>query len=88
MFNDTSRYLEDIFIIDNIEFAEHIPYIYPRELLLNKANTSDKETYFLDLYIKVTGGNIQTSVYDKRDDFGFPIVKARAHSFKLSCTRN
>ena len=43
-FNDTSRYLDDIFTIDNPEFAEHIPDIYPRELQLNKANTSDKET--------------------------------------------
>ena len=48
-FNDTSRYLDDIFTIDNPEFAEHIPDIYPRELQLNKANTSDKETAFLDL---------------------------------------
>ena len=51
-FNDTSRYLDDIFTIDNLAFAEHIPDIYPRELQLNKANTSDKETYFLDLNIK------------------------------------
>ena len=29
-FNDTSRYLNDILIIDNPEFAEHIPDIYPR----------------------------------------------------------
>ena len=28
----------------------------------------------LDLNIKVVGSNIHTSVYDKRDDFGFPIV--------------
>ena len=35
---------------------------------------SDKETSFLDLNIKVIGGDIHTSVYDKRDDFGFPIV--------------
>ena len=74
-FNDTSRYLDDIFTIDNPEFAEHIPDIYPRELQLNKANTSDKETSFLDLNIKVVGSNIHTSVYDKRDDFGFPIVR-------------
>ena len=73
-FNDTSRYLEDKFTIDNPTFAEHIPYIYPRELQLNKANTSDKETSFLDLNIKVIGNDIHTSVYDKRDDFGFPIV--------------
>ena len=43
MFNDTSRYLDDIFTIDNPEFEKHIPDIYPTELQLNKANTSDKE---------------------------------------------
>ena len=66
-FNDTSRYLDDIFTIENPTFAEHIPGIYPRELQLNKANTSDKETSFLDLNIKVIG-NLTI------DDFGFPIV--------------
>ena len=34
-FNDTSRYLDDIFTIDNPTFAEHIPDIYPRELQLS-----------------------------------------------------
>ena len=69
-FNDTSRYLDDIFTIDNPVFAEHIPDLYPRELRLNKANTSDKETSFLDVNIKVIGNNIHTCVYEKRDDFG------------------
>ena len=48
--------------------------IYPRERQLNKANTSDTETSFLDLNIKVIGSNFHTSVSEKRDDFGFPIV--------------
>ena len=74
MFNDTSRYINDLFTIDNPEFDKHIPDIYPTELQLNKANTSDKETSFLDLNIKVFGSDVHTSVYDKRDDFGFPIV--------------
>ena len=39
MFNDTSRYLDDIFTIDNPECEKHIPDIYPTELQLNKANT-------------------------------------------------
>ena len=73
-FNDTFRYFDDIFTIDNPEFAKHIPDIYQRELQLNKANTSDKETSFLDLNIKVVGSNIHTSIYNKRDHFGFPIV--------------
>ena len=74
--NDTSRYLDDKFTIDNPAFAEHIPDIYPRELKLNKANTSDTETSFLALNIKVIVSNtcIHTSVSDKRDAFGFPIV--------------
>ena len=76
MFNDTSRYPDDIFTIDNPEFEKHIPDIYQSELQLNEANViaSDKETSFLDLNIKVIGSGIHTSVYDKCDDFGFPIV--------------
>ena len=76
MFNDTSRYLDDIFTIDNPEFEKYIPDIYPAELQLNKANTSDKETSFLDLNIKVICSDAHTSVYDKCDDFGFPIVNS------------
>ena len=74
MLNDISRYLDDIFTIDNPEFKKHILDIYPTELQFNKAKTWDKETYFLDFSIKVIGSDVHTSVYDKRDDFGFPIV--------------
>ena len=41
---------------------------------LNKANTSDKETFFLHLNVKNIGSDVHTTVYDKRDDLGFPIV--------------
>ena len=41
---------------------------------MNKASTSDKETSFLDLDITVIGSDVHTNVYDKHDDFGFPIV--------------
>ena len=58
LFNDTSRYLDDIFTMDNPEFEKHIPDIYPAELQLNKVNTSNNETSFLDLNIKVIGSNI------------------------------
>ena len=74
MLNDTSRYLDDIFTIDNPECEKHIPDKYPTELYLKQANTSDKETSFLDLNIKVICSDVHTSVYHKRDDFGFPFV--------------
>ena len=69
--NDTSRYLDDILTIDSPEFEQHISDIYPAELQLNKANACDKETPFLDFYIKVVDDDIHTCVYYKRDDFGF-----------------
>ena len=52
-FNNTSRYLDEIFTTDNPEFAEYIPDIYPREFQLIKANISDKfvNIFFLDLNI-------------------------------------
>ena len=69
--------LDDIFTNDNPEFAKHIPNIYLAEFQLNKANTSVKETFFLDvntkMYVSICS-IIHTSVYDKRHDFGFSIV--------------
>ena len=58
MFNDTSRYLDDIFTNNSPEFEKHIPDIHPTELQLKKANTLDKETSFLYLNIKVIYSNI------------------------------
>ncbi|KAK3088048.1 hypothetical protein FSP39_013922 [Pinctada imbricata] len=73
-FISTSRYLDDILTIDNPVFEKYKDVIYPQELTLNKANFTDTETPFLDLNIKIVNGEIHTSVYDKRDDFGFNIV--------------
>ena len=49
-FKSTSRYLEDILNIDNPYFEGMVNRIFPPELQLNKANTSDTETLFLDLF--------------------------------------
>ena len=43
--------------------------IYPTELSLNKANTSDTEAPFLDLNLTITNGIVSSKSYDKRDDF-------------------
>ena len=51
MFNDTSRYLDDIFTIDNPEFEKYIPDIYPAELQLSKAN-SRQRNFFLGFKYK------------------------------------
>ena len=49
-FNITSRYLDDLLNIDNPYFEGMVSQIYPAELQLNKANTSDTKASFLDLH--------------------------------------
>ena len=48
--------------------------IYPTELQLNKANSSDTEALFSDLNLCISNGTVFTKIYDKRDDFDFHVV--------------
>ena len=43
--------------------------IYPSELQLNKAITSDTEAPFLDLNLSTSNGFVSSKIYDKHDDF-------------------
>ena len=76
-FNSTSGYLDDLLNIDNIYFEHMVDRIYPAELQLNKANSSDTEAPFLDLNLSISDGTVFTKIYDKRDDFdivNFPFL--------------
>ena len=73
-FNTTSRYLDDVLNIDNVYFDTMASQIYPSELQLNKANTSDTEAAFLDLHLAISNDIVSSKIYDKRDDFDFEIV--------------
>ena len=68
-FNTTSRYLDDILNIYNVYFDNMVSQIYPSELQLNKAYTSDTEATFLDLHLSISNDIVSTKIYDKRDDF-------------------
>ena len=73
-FNTTSRYFENILNINNVYFDTMVSQIYPSELQLNKANTSDTEAASLDLHLSISNDIVSTKMYDKRDDFDFEIV--------------
>ena len=73
-FNTSSRYLDDILNINNVCFDNMVSKIYPSELQLNKANTSDTEATFLDLHLSISNDIVSTKIYEKRDDFDFEIV--------------
>ena len=70
-FCTTSRYLDNILNMNNVYFDNMVCQIYPSELQLNKANTSDTEATFLDLHLSISNDIVSTKIYDKRDDFDF-----------------
>ena len=47
-FISTLRYLDNLLNTDNIYFDQMVDRIYPTELQLNRANSSDTEAPFLD----------------------------------------
>ena len=63
-FNSTSRYFDDLLNIDNPYFEQMVCQIYPTELQLNKANSSDTEAPFLDLNLSITNGIASSKNYD------------------------
>ena len=58
MFNDTSRYLDDIFTIDNAEFEKHIPDIY-------WATKETPRLYIPILFATKISGNIFLIKYER-----------------------
>ena len=54
--------------IDNPYFEGMVNQIYPPELQLNKANTSDTVDPFLDIHLSVANGFVSSKIYDIRDD--------------------
>ena len=73
-FNSTSRYLDDILNIDIPYFEGMVNQMYPPELKLNRANTSDTDVPFLDLHLSISNGFVSFNFFDKRDDFDFDFV--------------
>ena len=63
-----------LFCYERDYFEGMVNRIYPPELQLNKANTSDTEAPFLDLHLSISNGFVSSKIYDKRDDFDFDIV--------------
>ena len=63
-FNLTSRYLDDLLNIDNPYFEGMVNQIYPPELQLNKANTSDTEAPFLDLLLSISNDFVSSKIYE------------------------
>ena len=58
---------------DDSTFEKHYKDIYPTDLEPTKENNSNSCAFFLDIYIE--NGESRTKLFDKRDNFGFDIVR-------------
>ena len=62
--------------INNPDFENYLGKMYPPELKINDTTESKTSASYFDLLLSIgRDGQIPTSLYDKRDDFNFHILK-------------
>ena len=74
-FNFTYRYIDDVLSINNPDFENYLGQMYPAEFEIKDTTESNTSASCLDLLLSIeSDGQLQTSLYDKRDDFNFHIT--------------
>ena len=74
-FNFTYRYIDDVLSLNNHSFSDYVNLIYPGELEIKDTTDFICSASYLDLNLNFdTQERLQVKLYDKRDDFNFPIV--------------
>ena len=74
-FNFTFRYIDDVLSLNNSRLGDFVDRIYPIELEIKDTTNTDRSASYLDLHLDIDSeGRFRTQLYDKRDDFNFPIV--------------
>ena len=74
-FNFSFRYIDDVLSLNNERFGDYLHLIYPSELEVKDTTDTPKSASYLDLHLEIDDrGQLKTKLYDKRDDFTFPIV--------------
>ncbi len=74
LLSSNSRYVDDINIINYKTFLHLVPQIYPVDLEVERDGENNKVVCYLDIKIIITEKGTQTKVYNKVDDFDFPVV--------------
>ena len=73
--NFTFRYIDDVLSLNNSKFGDCVWCIYPIGLEIKDITDTVKSASYIDLYLDIDNeGRLKTKLYDKRDDFSFPIV--------------
>ena len=65
----TFRYKDDVLSQDN-----YVDRIYPIEPEIKDTTDTNRSASYLDLHLEIDSeGRLKTKLYDKRDDFNFPL---------------
>jgi hypothetical protein len=71
----TFRYIDDVLSLNNYKFGDFVDRIYPIELEIKDTTDTDRSALYLDIHLEIDSERrLGTILYDKRDDFNFPIV--------------
>jgi hypothetical protein len=74
-FNFRFRYIDDVLLLNNSRFGGFVDRIYLIELEIKDTTDTDRSASYLHIHIEIDSeGWLRTQLYDKRDDFNFPIV--------------
>ena len=74
-FNFTFRYIDNVLSRKNHRFYDFVDRIYPIELEIKDTTDTVRSASYPALNLEFnSAGRLRTKLYDKRDDFNFPIV--------------
>ena len=73
LLSHTSRYIDDLCIVNYKYFHTLINVIYPQDLIAERSGSNDKIIDYLDVKINI-GDVLRTSVFHKVDNFNFPVI--------------
>jgi hypothetical protein len=71
------RYMDDILVVHDQRINIHnlIAEVYDHNLDLVQTNSSDTTADFLDLSITITNNMLHSKIYNKTDNYTFPIIR-------------
>ena len=71
-FNFTFRY---VLSLNNSRFGDFVDRIYPIDLKIKNTTDTDRSASYIDIHLEMDSeGRLRTKLFDKRDDFNFPVV--------------
>ena len=68
--------VDDVLSLNNFWFGDYLHCIYPNELEVKDTTDTERSASYLDIHLEIDNRRrLKKKLYDKHDDFIFPIVK-------------